>query len=674
MRSSRIAFSRRKPRPVESVAPVSADATLALQKDNIAQLAEISRNSQTTFMALILACVYSYLTIATTTDAALLSNSNATPLPIIQVNVPIVWFYYFAPVILTVLFVYFHLYLERFWRCVARLPLRHPDGRGLDDYVYPWLISCAFIRGEIRQLSAAHRWSVRLEAWLSLLLGWGLVPIVLLFYWGRYVAAHDRWGTLLHVALVLLSVGFALRYQFTARNALHQMALNAQAGADAGAPARPGLRLRRAQRLALGAAMSVLAGALVYLSLAAVGSLPESDCEGVGADSGCALYQPGRAVWQAVGIEPYSEVDESRFVAKPANWQELLADPPRLRNYLDGQRALVLVGRDLRGMSAREAFLPGSRLSAGSLDFADLRHAVLTASRLEGVSLQGAKLTDVELRHAVIVDSRFDEVSAEAARFGQASFAASGSGGRTRFSGDFSSASFEAARGDGLLFRTRDGVRNPTSLREAVLSRVSFRWAEFQRVDLGGARIEEATLTHSQFTDVDFSGAALRHSFLNFSVFTRCRFIGADIEDSFFVEARFVDSELAGGPRAAPTPGRQDDAPPAQKRIAGFQAVLAVFDGKTVIRDLHFERAELRGARFEGTRLENLRFSNSDLSGAVFEAVDLAGVEFAGVDLSGADLSSARRLALRQLAQSCGNDATRLPSGLSIAPCRTSPP
>ena len=98
MKSSRLAFSRRRGRPAE--AP-SAGATLALQKDNIAQLAEISRNSQTTFLALILASVYSYLTIATTTDAALLSNSNATPLPIIQVNVPIVWFYYVAPVILT---------------------------------------------------------------------------------------------------------------------------------------------------------------------------------------------------------------------------------------------------------------------------------------------------------------------------------------------------------------------------------------------------------------------------------------------------------------------------------------------------------------------------------------------------------------------------------------------
>ena len=174
--------------------------SLARQQDNIAQLSEISRNSRTTFMAMILACVYSFLAIATTTDAALLSNSSATPLPIIQANVPIVWFYYFAPIILSVLFVYFHLYLERFWRCVALLPLRHPDGRGLDDYIYPWLISNAIIRGEIRELSV-HRFSARIEAWLSLLLAWWLVPIVLLFYWARFLVAHDWAGTLLHIGL-----------------------------------------------------------------------------------------------------------------------------------------------------------------------------------------------------------------------------------------------------------------------------------------------------------------------------------------------------------------------------------------------------------------------------------------------------------------------------------------
>ena len=76
-----------------SVDTVDNGQPTASEEKIVAHLDEISKNSRTTFYALILACIYSYLAIATTSDAALLTNSGATPLPIIQVRVPIVWFY-----------------------------------------------------------------------------------------------------------------------------------------------------------------------------------------------------------------------------------------------------------------------------------------------------------------------------------------------------------------------------------------------------------------------------------------------------------------------------------------------------------------------------------------------------------------------------------------------------
>ena len=173
------------------------DAPLVVEQEIIEHISEISKNSRTTFFAIIIACVYSYLAISTTNDAALLTNSGATPLPIIQVKVPIVWFYYFAPVILTVLFLYFHFYLERFWRSIIRFPL-YPlgDKRGLDDYVYPWLISITFIRGGNPKL-ARNRPLSRVEYGLSLLLGWWFIPLMLLLYWARYLVAHEWKGTIL---------------------------------------------------------------------------------------------------------------------------------------------------------------------------------------------------------------------------------------------------------------------------------------------------------------------------------------------------------------------------------------------------------------------------------------------------------------------------------------------
>lgn len=649
----------------------AADEKLALQKDNIAQLSEISRNSQTTFLALIVACVYSILTIATTTDATLLSNSNATPLPIIQANVPIVGFYYVAPAILTVLFVYFHLYLEHFWRGIAPLPLHHSDGRGLDDYVYPWLISCAVIRGEISALADSHPWAAKLEAWLSLLLGWGMVPIVLLFYWGRYAAAHDLLGTALHIGWVLLAAGFAMHYLFTAKNALQHIERNSKVVAAGGSalPA-PSLRLSRPQTRLLVAVLLGVFAALCYLSGAAFRSLSDRDCARLEKGADCTVYAPGRAIWQGFGVAPYSVVREGRFIPKPAAWQQLVGEPEALRNFLEGQRGLVLVGRDLRNMDAANAFMPGSVFMSASLEFAELTHAVMTGSRFDKVTLRGANLTDAVLHHVEIADSRFDDVRAEAVHFDHADFKAADSDRRTHLSGNFSNATFDHAKGDQLQISGGDGG-DQTSLRGASLRGVRFNFATFNRVDLGTATIEEASLANSSFVDTDFSGATIRSSFMTLSEFTRCRFIATVIQDAVFEGARFVDSEFDSVTSSTAEPQAGVDPPPRPERksIEAFQAVLASFDAKTRIRNLHFKLAELRFARFNGTTLENTRFSNSDLARASFNNVDLSSVEFDGVDLSGADLSTARKLSPALLEGACGNADTRLPPGHTLKVC-----
>jgi uncharacterized protein YjbI with pentapeptide repeats len=366
-------------------------------------------------------------------------------------------------------------------------------------------------------------------------------------------------------------------------------------------------------------------------------------------------------------------------VTKPSNWADLVADPSAMRTYLDSQRALVLSDRDLRNMNASGAFMPGSNFKSSSLDFADLRHAVMTHSRLDGVTLRGARLTDTVLHHSQISDSRFDEVSAIAARFDHATFRSSSSLRPMRLSGIFSDASFDHASGEGFQVNTGDGVTNPTSLRGASLRSIDFRSARFNLVDFGNASItNEAKLMSSVFVDSDFSGATIKNSSLSYSKFTRCRFIATNIDDAQFEESTFVDTEFDLERRSDPVAEPSAELPPRQrKRMTRFQAVLATFDKKTSIRNLEFEAAELRNARFTGTTLDNVGFSSahgvpslkSDLSGAVFDGVDLSRVEFRGVDLSGADLSSALGVSQELLRGACGNADTKLPVGHSVKTC-----
>ena len=99
---------------------------------------EASRNARKIFQAILLGCAYSILTIFSTKDAALLTNSSSSPLPIIQTGVPIAGFFVIAPIILFAAYLYFHIYLQRLWEGLADLPAVFPDGRPLDKRAYPW--------------------------------------------------------------------------------------------------------------------------------------------------------------------------------------------------------------------------------------------------------------------------------------------------------------------------------------------------------------------------------------------------------------------------------------------------------------------------------------------------------------------------------------------------------
>jgi hypothetical protein len=89
-----------------------ADLTGATLPDELQKLYEkldnvnnISESARKLFLAVLVACLYSWLTIATTTDLNLITNRASSPLPIIQTSIPIVGFYVVAPLLL--LCVYF---------------------------------------------------------------------------------------------------------------------------------------------------------------------------------------------------------------------------------------------------------------------------------------------------------------------------------------------------------------------------------------------------------------------------------------------------------------------------------------------------------------------------------------------------------------------------------------
>ena len=89
---------------------------------------EVSKNARTVFVAILLGCLYCLLSIALATDADLLMNRESAPLPFVDRSIPIVDFFFVAPVLLLCVYLYFHFYLQNLWGTLATLPAIFPDG------------------------------------------------------------------------------------------------------------------------------------------------------------------------------------------------------------------------------------------------------------------------------------------------------------------------------------------------------------------------------------------------------------------------------------------------------------------------------------------------------------------------------------------------------------------
>jgi hypothetical protein len=172
--------------------------------DLLDHVAEISKSSRNTFLAMIGACVYSWLTIASTTQQALQSNTPTTALPFVGTTVPIAGFHLVAPIVLLAVYIYLHMYLQRLWSSLGSLPAYFPDGRPLDEKAYPWLLS-SLVRVYVPWLMSHRPPLWWLQVGVSFFMAWGLVPLTIGLFIGSF-ARTGQWQGLLLLSLIELAV------------------------------------------------------------------------------------------------------------------------------------------------------------------------------------------------------------------------------------------------------------------------------------------------------------------------------------------------------------------------------------------------------------------------------------------------------------------------------------
>lgn len=466
-------------------------------------VAEVSKNTQTLFTSIVLVCGYTWLTIASTTDAQLLNNAAppSSRLPILGIDIPLVRFYAAAPLLLLCLYVYFHLGLQRLWEELADLPAVFPDGRALDKKAYPWLLN-VLVRAHAPRLAGHRSHLSRWQARISVLLAWGLVPLTILVLWGRYLRGHDWDVTALHIALLGVVGGSGAAFLRLAARTLR------------GSERRPFLWNRAwKDARARGAGVAVaLIGVMYLLSLGVIEGINPELADRLADQS---IIQRTASKYTSIDVRRWVPVvlahlgysssamlDDVSLSTRPSNWSP--AKPE-----LDAVRGADLEGRNLRFAKAYNAFCINTYLRGADLrwsDFreADLRRADLRSALLGGANLRSAKLQEADLRYADLREVRLKDALLDKAVLNDADLkganlcdarmpGANLSGADLR-GGNLQGTKLHPFREDdtGLLKRT---LLCNTQLQGADLSGADLTGADLQGADLRGAILRGANLT-----------------------------------------------------------------------------------------------------------------------------------------------------------------------------------
>jgi uncharacterized protein YjbI with pentapeptide repeats len=185
----------------------------------LGNVAEISKAASTTHLAMIGACFYSMITVATTNFSALSNSTAVTKLPILGTDISIATFFLAAPFVLIGVYVYFHMYLLRLWELVGTLPARFPDGRALDEKAYPWLLT-SLVRLYVPLLRKERLPLWWLEVAISITTAWLLVPGTILLFVVPFLLAGCWLQTATIAALFIAAAAIAMSTMALARRYL----------------------------------------------------------------------------------------------------------------------------------------------------------------------------------------------------------------------------------------------------------------------------------------------------------------------------------------------------------------------------------------------------------------------------------------------------------------------
>ncbi len=640
-------------------------------------VAEASKNAMTQFFSILAVCAYAWLTLATTTDGALLTDTATSKLPIIGTSIQIVFFYVVAPLLLVALYLYFHLTLQGLYEGLASLPAVFPDGHRLDQQAYPWLLNRLVYR-DFPRLQGHGVAFARSQVYLSLFLAWGLIPLTLIIIWLKYLVRQDWWVTLLHVMLLsLFCVGFGLRSYLLVRATLQGktpeafwrrflspiavilspiILLTVSFGAIYGAPSdsRKIFDIYRQTSKGYVIPQNYLRfyGPEVY---DLKGILPEflvfSTEDSLATYDVLLRTQIPKAL-SFLGFSSFANLEEVDFFTnKPPNW---IGSEEQIEQI----KGANLKARNLRCAQIRHAFLVKADLRQANLMWVDLRFAKLQKANLEESNLQGSELQEADLQGATIQKANLKRANLKRACLQKANLQEAKLQWAQLQGANLKDADLRGANLDGanLLDANLQGVQ----IQGVHLARTNLQGANLQGFKLIGADLQRANLDRADLLAADLEKANLENANLMGAILQEANLQGANLQG-----AKLKDADLKGAKFnnaiLLQADFRETKGLIKEKLLTTKTWILALYDeGK-----IH----ELALPPDHNQKVNQKNFSNADLrmanlQGANLQGANLQGAKLQGANLQGADLRGVNNLDQEQLGLASIDEETKLPEDL----------
>ena len=526
----------------------------------IATVEEMSKNCGRYFLTLLAACAYMLLTVLATKDAALITDSATSTLPILRTSVSITEFYVWAPVVMLLAYIFYLINMQTLWKTFATLPARFPDGRNIEDATYPWLVNslARFYSAQLMRFRTAGEF---IAAIVITIITYCIVPVTLSIAWLRTIRRHvitEHWqlfhsnAILISIAVYVSIVAFRATVQTLTRKDVNIFEAN-----QVVKPSRIAIsKIVGWQTIAL--SVSVGTGWLVVTASSCVQHDSNAVQTGILGKSGF-----GR---------PY-DVDNANLSTRPDKWEGTTRDDCRA---IAGAN---LSGEDLCKLSGEYAFLVNADLRGSDLSRADLQNADLRGSRFEQKPYFGKAV----LQSTNVDNADFQSAHLDYADLRGVGLAGANLNGATLSSADLSQARLSNARIINLV------------LTRATLCSAHLEDVHVQQAEMVEANFNSATLTNAEFMNVNLTRAHLEQA----------DFTGATLTPNVDLEGAYLTSAQLKGSFGDET------------RFCHSNMNNAILD-EAELEGAAFDNATLTSASFKGTRLRDATFTGADIRGTDF--------------------------------------------------------